>query len=66
MDAEPERDGQLMQAMDQINRKLGKDAVKFGALGLNQAWWMRSDYFSHRYTTHWAELPTARIQAQAA
>ena len=63
MDVDPERDGQLMQAIDQINRKLGKDAVKFGALGLTQSWRMRSDYFSQRYTTHWAELPTARIQA---
>ena len=63
VDADPERDGRLMQTMDQINQKLGKDTVKFGALGLTQAWRLRSDYFSQRYTTHWTELPTVRIQA---
>jgi DNA polymerase V len=60
-DAHSDRDGRLMQAMDAINRKLGKDAVKFAAVGLTQPWKTRADYFSKRYTTHWDELPTARI-----
>lgn len=56
-----ERGDRLMQAMDAINRKLGQDSVKFGAMGLNPDWKMRSDYFSQRYTTHWDELPTVKL-----
>ncbi|WP_035988135.1 DUF4113 domain-containing protein [Leptolyngbya sp. KIOST-1] len=47
--------------MDNLNRKLSPDAVKFGALGLKPRWAMRSEYFSKRYTTHWGELPTVRV-----
>ncbi|MEO0533342.1 MAG: Y-family DNA polymerase [Cyanobacteria bacterium P01_A01_bin.123] len=47
----------LMQTLDTLNRKLSPDAVKFGAMGLNPTWQMRSAYFSQRYTTHWDEIP---------
>jgi DNA polymerase V len=47
----------LMQAIDSLNRNLSPDLVKFAALGLTPTWQMRSEYFSQRYTTHWAELP---------
>jgi DNA polymerase V len=50
----------LMAAMDNLNRKLSPDAVKFGALDLKPTWSMRSEYFSQRYTTPWGELPTVR------
>jgi hypothetical protein len=46
---------------DGLNRKLKPDAVKFGAMGLNPSWQMRSEYFSQRYTTHWDEVPSVRI-----
>ena len=50
----------LMQAMDALNSKLSLDAVKFGAMGLNPTWKMRSEYFSQRYTTHWGEIPKVK------
>jgi DNA polymerase V len=50
-----------MQAMDNLNRKLSPDAVKFGAMGLKPTWAMRSEYFSQRYTTHWGEIPTVKV-----
>lgn len=56
-----EKRDRLMQAMDTLNRKLKPDAVKFGAMGLNPTWKMRSDYFSQRYTTHWEEIPTVKV-----
>ncbi|MEL6385302.1 MAG: Y-family DNA polymerase [Cyanobacteria bacterium J06626_18] len=56
-----EKRDRLMQAMDSLNRKLKPDAVKFGAMGLNPTWKMRSDYFSQRYTTHWDEIPTVKV-----
>ena len=49
-----------MATLDQLNRHLRPDAVKFGALGLNPTWTPRADYFSQRYTTHWQELATVR------
>jgi DNA polymerase V len=56
-----EKRDRLMQAMDNLNRKLSPDAVKFGAMGLNPTWKMRSEYFSQRYTTHWDEIPKVQI-----
>ncbi|MGG6242075.1 DUF4113 domain-containing protein [Nodosilinea sp. AN01ver1] len=50
-----------MATVDNLNRKLSPDAVKFGAMGLKPTWAMRSDYFSQRYTTHWGELPTVKV-----
>lgn len=55
------RGDRLTQVMDTINRKLGSDSVKFGAMGLKPTWTMRSEYFSQRYTTHWKEIPTVAI-----
>jgi DNA polymerase V len=52
-----EQRDRLMQAMDGLNRSLKPDVVKFGAMGLQPTWQMRSEYFSQRYTTHWAEIP---------
>ncbi|MDB9529578.1 Y-family DNA polymerase [Oscillatoria sp. CS-180] len=56
-----EKRDRLMATIDGLNRKLQPDAVKFGAMGLNPSWQMRSEYFSQRYTTHWDEIPTVRI-----
>jgi DNA polymerase V len=56
-----EKRDRLMAAMDHLNRKLKPDAVKFGAMGLNPDWQMRSDYFSQRYTTHWEEIPRVQV-----
>jgi DNA polymerase V len=50
----------LMATLDQLNRHLRPDAVKFAALGLNPTWTPRADYFSQRYTTHWQELATVK------
>jgi DNA polymerase V len=57
----PEKRDRLMATIDGLNRKLQPDAVKFGAMGLNPSWQMRSEYFSQRYTTHWDEIPTVSI-----
>lgn len=56
-----EKRDRLMQAIDGLNRKLKPDAVKFGAMGLNPTWHMRSEFFSQRYTTHWEEIPKVKI-----
>ncbi|MBE7384722.1 MAG: Y-family DNA polymerase [Leptolyngbya sp. SIO1E4] len=61
---ETEKRDRLMQTMDHLNRTLKPDAVKFGAMGFNPTWKMRSQYFSQRYTTHWEEMPTVKIWSQ--
>jgi len=50
----------LMQAMDQINQKLGTGSIKYAAVGLKQEWKTRLAYPSKRYTTCWEELPIAK------
>lgn len=46
----------LMAAMDAINRRYGRNTLTFAAAGFTQAWKLRADHISHRYTTSWKEL----------
>jgi DNA polymerase V len=47
----------LMGAMDLINLKMGKNAVKLASDGLGQSWQMKTGNRSPAYTTKWDELP---------
>ncbi len=53
----PGRDDALMQAVDRLNRVMGRDTVAFAAQGLSRPWALRADLRSPRYTTRWDELP---------
>jgi DNA polymerase V len=55
-----ERARRLMQTVDDINLKLGKDTIKFAAEGIKQLWKLRSQYRSPKYTTCWEELPVVK------
>ncbi len=58
---DPERQAQLMQALDRLNQSYGARTVHFGDLGGNTAKAaMRSGFKSANYTTAWAELPVVR------
>ena len=46
----------LMQAMDSINHKMGKDAIKLASEGFNKPWKMRQENKSPSYTTHWQHI----------
>lgn len=50
-----------MQALDQINRRFGRDKLVFGAARMNQAWQSKKSNASPRYTTDINELPKTRI-----
>lgn len=50
----------LMRTVDDLNRRLGGGAVRFGAEGLNPAWSMRRERKSPAFTTQWTELPRVR------
>ncbi len=50
----------LMGAIDSLNRKMGRGAVRYGSEGFGTAWRMKAARHSPRYTTRWGDLPTAQ------
>jgi Domain of unknown function (DUF4113) len=45
-----------MRAIDQLNARFGRGTVGFGTAGERQAWSLRREFTSRRYTTDWNEL----------
>lgn len=60
-------DSALMQVVDRINARYGRDAARFGATGwqVSPAWGMRQRTMSPCYTTRRADLPKERGRAPA-
>jgi len=50
------KDTPLMQAVDKLNNRWGRDTIKFAASGINGHWKMRREMCSPKYTTVWDEL----------
>lgn len=50
----------LMAALDSLNFRYGRGAVGFATAGTRQAWSLRSDKRSPRFTTRWNELLEVR------
>ena len=50
----------LMKAVDEINRRWGRDTIQSGGAGLAKEWHFRQMKKSPSYTTRWAELPIAK------
>ncbi len=46
-----EKDKRLMQSLDEISRKFGRNAVTFGVRKSEKAWQMRAERKSNSYTT---------------
>lgn len=51
-----EQQHKLMKAIDDVNRKFGKDTVRFGSVKKECAWKMKQTRKSQNYTTDWNEL----------
>jgi DNA polymerase V len=47
---------QRMRAIDQLNVRFGRGTIGFGTAGERQAWNLRREFISPRYTTDWNEL----------
>jgi DNA polymerase V len=47
----------LMATIDQINRKMGKDAIKLASEGFRRPWKMKQENKSPSYTTSWEGVP---------
>jgi len=46
-----------LKAMDAVNRKFGKGAIRLTSEGVDQSTWTASsDYKSNAFTTNWSEL----------
>jgi DNA polymerase V len=51
---------ELMQAVDRINQKWGRETVQVAAAGLTKPWKMVQSLKSPAYTTNWSQLPVAK------
>jgi DNA polymerase V len=54
-----DRERKLSGLVDEINRRFGQDAIRFGACGFTQRWKTKAERTSKRYTTRWDELMVA-------
>ena len=45
-----------MRAFDKLNRRFGRDTIRYAAAGINRGWTMQRGSLSSRYTTSWDEL----------
>ena len=59
-EAEAKRNQQLMATVDQLNRELGRGTIQLGLPRAGNAWGLRSEHRTPRYTTRWEELPQVR------
>lgn len=48
---------QLMQAIDSVNNRFGRDSLTFGAEGTTGKWTMNQNKLSPSYTSSWIDLP---------
>lgn len=57
-----ERDtNELQDTLGQINRRYGKNTVRYASEMLSQRWHMRQQFKSPSYTTQWAELLAVQV-----
>ena len=47
---------EVLNVVDAINARFGKNTLFYGATGIHPRWQMRCDHRSRRYTTRWDEL----------
>ncbi|MDI2090466.1 Y-family DNA polymerase [Commensalibacter oyaizuii] len=50
----------LMQTLDNINKKMGRNKIAFGATKSTASWNLKRNHLSQRYTTRWDELPVVK------
>ncbi|MCH4564196.1 Y-family DNA polymerase [Halomonas sp. EGI 63088] len=60
-EAERDRSQRLMATVDRLNREMGRDTVRFGLPGKDNAWALRCERRTSRYTTRWDELMRVKI-----
>jgi DNA polymerase V len=48
----------LMKTLDSINTRYGAQTLRVATTGTDQAWKMKSENVSPKYTSHWDQLPS--------
>ena len=56
------RTNNLDRIVDGLNRKLGRNAIRYGSMGVKQEWAMLQENRSQKFTTRWDDLPIAKAQ----
>lgn len=51
---------ELMQCIDDINARFGRDSVHLAGRGIEQKFAMKREFLSPQYTTQWKDLPTVK------
>ena len=59
-EASIDRSARTMQAIDRINRSMGRDTLVIGATGVRKPWQMKREMKSPHFTTQWSDLAVAR------
>jgi DNA polymerase V len=60
-----DRELHLSQIVDRLNQRYGAETMTFGLVGQGQAWRIRSNQRSPRFTTRWDELPKGKAGWQS-
>ncbi len=55
-----EKGRSLMEAVDRINRSMGRRSIRFAAEGMEREWEMRRAFLSKNFTTDWGEIPLVK------
>lgn len=59
--SESQDNDNLMNSVDYLKKRWGRDSIKLAAEGIEQKWWMKSEMRSARLTTCWEELPRVKV-----
>jgi DNA polymerase V len=54
-----EKSAKLMNVMDQLNQKYGRNTVSVFSAGSKKSWSMKRENISPCYTTNWQDIPIA-------
>lgn len=57
---QPKSNGAVMEAIDRINDRWGRNTVQYASSGLTKPWCMSQEHKSPAYTTRWDELPVVK------
>ena len=55
-----DRSRALMEALDKVNKKMGRGILSFAVQGAQRSWQTRFEHRTPRYTTQWDELVTVK------
>jgi DNA polymerase V len=55
------KESSIMQTLDKINNRFGRDTLKLAVQGSGQKWKLRQEHLSPCYTTKWSDIIEVRV-----